>query len=303
MMMGHGGHSSGVRTLDVAAAAIALIVAGLYLVASARLRRRGDGWPRWRDACCASAGAALVAAVLMPLPGGVFTAHMVRHLIIGMAAPLLAVLSRPLTLVLRALPPGAPRRSVLAAAHSNAAAWLVFPPLAAVADVGGLWLLYRTPLFAVIHDRPGPRALVHVHVLVAGIAFTAAVCQLDPVRRRHGLAVRAGTLVAACAAHAVLARTLWAVPPPRTRFAPADLHSGAMVMYYGGDLVEVALAAVLALRWYSLAGRVPYARRRRARMDGSVSATGPSAYPHSADGAREQSARTVPPVSPGRWGG
>jgi putative membrane protein len=267
--MGHGGHSSGIRTLDWAAAAIALIVVGLYLVASVRLRRRGDGWPRWRDACCAAAGAALVIAALMPLPGGDFTAHMVRHLITGMAAPLLLVLSRPLTLGLRALPPGAARRAVLAVAHSGAAAWLVFPPLAAAADVGGLWLLYRTRLFAVIHDRPGLQALVHVHVLVAGILFSAAVCQLDPVRRRHGLAVRASTLVAACAAHAVLARTLWAAPPPGTRFAPADLHSGAMVMYYGGDLIEVALAAVLALRWYALAGRVTYARRRPTRMDGS----------------------------------
>ncbi|GAB2857147.1 cytochrome c oxidase assembly protein [Actinoallomurus bryophytorum] len=258
--MDHGGHSSGVPALGWVAAAIALVVVGVYLVASVRLRRRGDGWSRWRDACCAAAGAALVVAALVPLPGGEFTAHMLRHLIIGMAAPLLLVLSRPLTLGLRALPPGPARHAVLAVAHSSAAAWLVFPPLAAAADVGGLWLLYRTRLFAVSHDRPGLQALVHVHVLVAGILFTAAVCQLDPVRRRHGLAVRAGTLVAACAAHAVLARTLWATAPPRTRLPAGDLHYGAMVMYYGGDLIEVALAAVVALRWYAAAGRTRSSR-------------------------------------------
>jgi hypothetical protein len=37
----------------------------------------------------------------------------------------------------------------------------------------------------------------------------------------------------------------------------AVAHSGAMVMYYGGDLIEVALAAALALRRYSAAGHAP----------------------------------------------
>ncbi|MGK5692865.1 cytochrome c oxidase assembly protein [Streptomyces sp. URMC 128] len=69
--------------------------------------------------------------------------------------------------------------------------------------------------------------MVHAHMLAAGLVFTFAVCQLDPVRRRWSTAVRGATLLAAGAAHAVLAKTLYALPPPGTDFTPADLHSRA----------------------------------------------------------------------------
>jgi hypothetical protein len=56
--------------------------------------------------------------------------------------------------------------------------------LAALLDTGGLWVLYRTRLFAATDDRPWLHAAVHAHVFATGLIFTAAVCQLDPVRRR-----------------------------------------------------------------------------------------------------------------------
>jgi putative membrane protein len=62
--------------------------------------------------------------------------------------------------------------------------------------------------------------------------------------------------VAAGAAHAVLAKTMWVTPPPGTGFQAGDVHSAAELMYYGGDVVEIALAAILALRWYAAGGRV-----------------------------------------------
>ncbi|TDC65067.1 cytochrome c oxidase assembly protein [Actinomadura sp. GC306] len=244
----------------VAVVCALLVVAG-YLAAARRLRRRGDAWPWRRDACFTAGGAALAAAAIAPWPGGAFTVHMTQHLLAGMVAPLLLVLARPLTLALRALRPGRPRRALLAVAHWRVSGWLLFPPVAAVLDMGGLWVLYRTPLLAAAHDRPVLHALVHVHVVAAGLLFTAAICQLDPVRRRWGLLLRGGTLLAAGAAHAVLAKTLYAVPPPGTDFAAGDLHAAAQLMYYGGDLVEVALAVVVAVQWYAAAGR----RRRTPR--------------------------------------
>jgi putative membrane protein len=91
----------------------------------------------------------------------------------------------------------------------------------------------------------------------AGVLFSSAICQLDPVRRRRSTALRATTLLVAGTAHAVLAKTLYATGPPGTAFAAADLRAGAQVMYYGGDAVEVALALVLAVGWYTAAGRRP----------------------------------------------
>ncbi|MFF8641084.1 cytochrome c oxidase assembly protein [Streptomyces sp. NPDC015345] len=246
----------------VAVAALTLVLA--YLAAAARLRRRGDAWPRHRDASFAAGGAALAHAFVGTLPGGPFTAHMVQHLVVAMAAPLLMVLARPLTLVLRALPPGRARRALLTVAHSRPATWLLFPPLAALLDIGGLWLLHRTPLLAAAHHRPLLGAAVHVHVLAAGLLFAFAVCRLDPVRHRWGLAWRGTTLLAAGWAHAVLAKTLYAAPPPGTGFTADDVHTAARLMYYGGDLVETALATVLAAQWYAATGRA--LRRRGPRV-------------------------------------
>ncbi|WP_267488404.1 cytochrome c oxidase assembly protein [Streptomyces sp. DH8] len=143
---------------------------------------------------------------------------------------------------------------------------MLFPPLAGLIDVGGLWLLYRTELFAAAQHHPAGHAVMHVHVLAAGLLFTFSVCQLDPVRRRWHLALRGAALLVAGAAHAVLAKTLYAVPPPGTAFAPADLRTGAQAMYYGGDLVEAALGAVLAATWYRAGGR---ARAHRLRRSGT----------------------------------
>lgn len=258
----HPGPGGGDLVEPVVAAA-ALLAAAAYLLAAARLRRRGDAWPWPRDVSFAAGGAALAWAAVGAVPGGPFTAHMIQHLIVGMTAPLLLVLARPLTLALRALPHGPVRRGLPAVARARPVRWLVFPPVAALLDLGGLWLLHRSGLFAATHDRPLLHAAVHAHVLIAGALFTFAVCQLDPVRRRWGLAVRASTLLAAGAAHAVLAKSLYAAPPPGTAFTISDLHTGAQLMYYGGDLIELALAATLALQWYTTTGRA-HARRTTA---------------------------------------
>jgi putative membrane protein len=78
---------------------------------------------------------------------------------------------------------------------------------------------------------------------------------VDPIRHRPGWALRAGTLLAAAAAHAVLAKSLWATGPPGAAHTPADLHLASQLMYYGGDVVEVALALLLAGQWYRARGR------------------------------------------------
>lgn len=253
---------SGAGAFGPVVATAALLGAAVYLLAAARLRRRGDTWPRHRDASFTTGSTALAYALTGTLPGGPFTAHMCQHLTVAMAAPVLLVLARPLTLALRTLPGGAPpRRALLAAAHSRPATWVLFPPLAAALDVGGLWLLHRTDLLATSHHQPLLDTAVHLHVLAAGLLFTFTICQLDPVRRRWSLAWRGTTLLAAGWAHSVLAKILYATPPPGTTFTTSDLHTASQLMYYGGDLVEIALATVLAAHWYTTTGRT---RRRSA---------------------------------------
>ncbi|MFE9676700.1 cytochrome c oxidase assembly protein [Streptomyces sp. NPDC006259] len=258
--------------LGVAVAASVTAVG--YLLAARRLRGRGDTWPWARDVSFAVGCAALIGATTAEPPGGPFTAHMAQHLVIGMAAPLLLVLGRPLTLVLRGLPPGGVRRGLLRAAHARPVAVLLSPPVAALVDIGGLWSLYRTGLLAATHQHPLLHVVTHAHVLTAGLVFTFSVCQLDPVRRRWNLAVRGAAVLAVGAAHSVLAKGLYGRPPPGTAFSVDDLRTGAQLMYYGGDLIEVALAVTLAVRWYGSAGRAHVRRSSRARRRRDLAASG-----------------------------
>jgi putative membrane protein len=263
---------AGHRPLDppaILAALVALLAAFAYLNALAQLRRRGDAWPRARQHAFLAGSVAVALAVTAPMPGAEFTAHMVQHLILGMLAPLLLVLGRPITLALRTTPTGPGRARLLKLIHSRPAAVLMFPPLAGVIDAVGPWVLYRTRLFVIVHDQPWAYAAVHAHVFVAGMIFTASVCQLDPVRRRHPIALRAGSVIVVATAHAVLAKTLWVASPLGTRLSAADAHAGAELMYYGGDVVEIALAVVIAVAWYSASGRaLARVRRHAARRGG-----------------------------------
>jgi putative membrane protein len=263
-MIGHAmhDHSASHGAAPVLAAAVALAAVVLYLAGAVRLRGRGHRWSRGRDAAFALGGVGLAIAATMPMPGGEFTAHMARHLIVGMVSPLLLVVGRPVTLALRVLGPRL-RRALLGVVRSRPAGWLVYPPLAALLDVGGMWVLYRTPLIAGTHGGAWLHALAHVHMFLAGLLFSAAVCQLEPLRRRYSVTLRAATLVAAAAAHAVLAKSLYGTPPPGTGFAVADVQTGAQLMYYGGDVVEVGLAVVLAAKWYAAGGRALTRERRR----------------------------------------
>ncbi|CAL9459712.1 cytochrome c oxidase assembly protein [Streptomyces sp. enrichment culture] len=253
-----------------AVVAVAVVACGLagaaYLGAAAVLRRRGDAWPWRRDGLFVAGCAMVVHGLCGQVPGEPFTAHAVRHLLIGMAGPVLLVVARPLTLTLRVLPPGGVRRGMLRVAHSAPAGWLLFPPVAAVVDLGGLWVLYRTGLLSAVHHRPVLAALLDLHMLAAGLLFTFSVLSLDPVRRRWGLPLRGTTLLLAGTAHAVLAKSLYADAPPGTSFGTSDLRLGAQVMYYGGDAVEVALALVLAVQWYAAVGRRRNRLRARARV-------------------------------------
>lgn len=237
------------------AVALAGLAAAAYLLAAHRLRRRGDAWPWPRDAAFTTGCVAVVWAVVGELAGGPFTVHMTQHLTLGMAAPLLLVLARPLTLCLRSLPPCRVRRTLLATARARPVRLLLFPPVAAAVDIGGLWLLYRTGLFAATQHQPLLHTVTHVHVLAAGLLFTFTLCQRDPVRHRWSLAVRGPALLSAGAGHAVLAKSLYAAAPPGTAFTTSDLHTGAQLMYYGGDLVGIALAVALAVQWYTATGR------------------------------------------------
>lgn len=241
-----------------------LVLAALgYLYGVSRLG--SGGWPRHRTALWLAGLLAAGAATLGPIAEAGhhdFRAHMVGHLLLGMAAPLLLVRAAPVTLLLRALPVGSARR-VSWVLRSRGIRLLTEPVVAATLDLGGLWVLYRTDLFALTHDHELVHLAVHVHVLAAGCLFATAVIGIDPMPHRRSFTHRGVVLVLAAAAHAVLAKSIYADAPEGVGAAAA--RTAGMIMYYGGDVIELAMVAVLWADWYRRRGRLGVTPSSRAR--------------------------------------
>ncbi len=221
---------------------LVLLAAGVLYVA-AGLRAP---WPLRRTASwLAGLGAAGTGAVLSTAHGDL-RVHMAGHLLLGMAAPLLLVLAAPVTLALRALPVGVARR-LARLLRTPPLRWATDPLVAVPANAAGLWLLYGTGWHAAVVHRPGPAALVALHLLVGGYLATAAVLAVDPAPHRRGIGVRAAALAAGAAAHDVLAKWLYAAPPSGV----AHAEEGARLMWDGGTVVTLVVAVVLWRRWYT----------------------------------------------------
>ena len=239
----------------------ALLATGaLYVAAGWR-----TPWPLRRTASWLAGLAAAGAGVVLSTAHGDLRVHMAGHLLLGMVAPLLLVLAAPVTLALRALPVGGARR-LARLLRTPPLRWATDPLVAVPANAAGLWLLYGTGLHAAVIHRPGLAALVALHVLLSGHLATAAVLAVDPAPHRRGVGVRAGALAAGAAAHDVLAKWLYASPAAGTRYA----EEGARLMWDGGTVVSLLLAAVLWRRWYTSREAVRGAERPMASLPGSA---------------------------------
>ncbi|WP_081906832.1 MULTISPECIES: cytochrome c oxidase assembly protein [Actinomycetes] len=226
---------------------VLVVAAGAYLAAATLRAREPRGWNHWRTVSF-MIGVAIIAIALRPSVSDDFADHMLGHLLIGMFAPLALVLSAPTTLVIRSVPPRQ-GRMITHVLRAKPARWLANPVILLVANLGGLWLLYFTPLFALSDANPGLHDVVHVHFFIVGYLFAWMVAGPDPGPDRPSVRIRLLVLGIAIAGHAVIAQLLYAgiyvqVPAP-----PSELRAGGTLMYYWGDIAEILLALALLVTW------------------------------------------------------
>lgn len=241
-------HSAGAFPAEVLFLVPACAAAGAY-VAGAR-SDRAAGWPAHRTAVFLFGLVLALLTVVGPLPSLAHTDFIwlaLSHVAAGMLAPLLLVLSRPVTLALRVMDKMPARRTVRVL-RSAPARFLSHPVPAAVLNVGGMILMFRTPLFEAMNTMAPVHWLVTFHLVTAGYLWTAALVGRDPNPHRTGLRLRAAVLVATAAAHNILAKSLYADPPAGVTAAAGE--AGAMAMYYAGGAVEIAVMMILCLQWY-----------------------------------------------------
>ncbi|MFC4402272.1 cytochrome c oxidase assembly protein [Gracilibacillus xinjiangensis] len=176
-----------------------------------------------------------------------FNAHMAGHLLLGMLAPLLLVLAAPVTLLLRTLHVSAARRLTVLL-RSWPLRLISHPVVASVLNIGGLWVLYTTELYRMMQHNFLLHLVIHLHVFLAGYVFTGSILYIEPIAHRFSFVYRSVVLVLALAGHAILSKYIYIEPPAGVTKTQAE--TGGMLMYYGGDLIDIVLIFILCMQWY-----------------------------------------------------
>jgi putative membrane protein len=222
----------------------------IYIAAFFVTKSKKKSWPFYRVVLWILGITCALAAVSGPLAARThldFTAHMLGHLLLGMLAPLLMVAAFPLTLILRSLNVRL-ARSLTRILKSRQIRFISHPITASFLNVGGLWVLYTSSLYETMQQNTVLHILVHIHVFLAGYLFTSAIIYMDPQPHRTSYLYRSSILIIATAFHSILSKYIYAHPPIGV---PADqAKMGGMLMYYGGDVIDLMLITILCYQWF-----------------------------------------------------
>jgi putative copper resistance protein D len=247
---------------------VACLAGALHVIGVRRLASRGRRWPRLRTLPFLAGCASLAAADLLPSTTERFSTHVVEHLVLGMAAPLLLALGAPITLLLQAS--SRPMQLAVLRLLRGRVVRVVTNPLVAfavfAATPAALWF---SPLFEWSLDHGWVHALVHLHFVVAGSLFVWPLVGLDPVRARlpHGARLLQALLVVPL--HAFLGVAIVGSTSLLVDGAPwslDDQHLGGAILWATGDVLAFGAAAAIFWQWVRAEARVAVRADRRSQL-------------------------------------
>ena len=252
--------------LGVAAAALA----GGYLLALVKLRRRGDRWPVGRAIAWLAGCAAVVVATCSGVTSygsAMFSVHMAEHMTLSMFAPVLLVLGAPVTLALRVLPsagpgqPPGPREWILRLIHSPITTFLSHPVTAFALFVGSLYAVYFTPLFDTLVRYHWGHEFMAVHFLITGYLFYWGIIGVDPGPRRLPFIGRLALLFAVMPFHAFFGIAMMTMTStvganfyrsldlPWVPSINDDQHLGGAIAWGSSEVPLVMVVIALVIQW------------------------------------------------------
>lgn len=276
--------------LDLLWAIICFFGIFFYAAGVARLRRRGDRWPWYRTALWMSGMAVLLWTTngsLNVYEQFLFSEHMLQHMLLTMAIPVLLVLGAPVTLALRAIRKrddgsrGA-REWILLLVHSRVATILTHPLVAAGLFAGSLWVFYYSPLFRwATTDHVGHEWMI-LHFLIVGYLFVQTLIGIDPVGNQPPYPLRLVLLLATMALHAFFGLAIisntglflsdWYGAMGRTWGATplADQQAAGGIAWSVGEIPTASLAIIVAILWSRSDSREAKRHDRAADRDGDA---------------------------------
>nr|WP_274638470.1 cytochrome c oxidase assembly protein [Microbacterium bovistercoris] len=261
-----------------------------YLAGVRRLRRRGDKWPVYRTVFWILGLLLLFWVTCGPINAYqdyLFSVHMVGHMLLNMAIPVLLVPGAPVTLAMRAIAKrqdetrGA-REWILWAVHTPFARVVTNPIVAAVIFGASLWVFYFTDLFRwAMYDHLGHEWMI-VHFLIAGYLFIQSLIGIDPVPYRLPWAMRLVVLILVMATHAFFGITImmqsglmvaeWFGSMGRTWGATPmmDQYVGGGAAWSIGEIPTLILAIVVGIQWSQSDARAERRADRNADRTGDA---------------------------------
>ncbi|WP_455845273.1 cytochrome c oxidase assembly protein [Pantoea agglomerans] len=249
-------HSFALFILLVIAPAVILF---FYLIAAFRIRRVAR-WSAWRIASFTAGIVLIVASMLPPLANWAhhdLRGHMLQHLFLGMFGPLGLVFGAPGSLMLRTVS-ARWSRGMMNILRTRQIRFLIHPFTAASLDIGGMYLLYLTPLYALSMAIPALFIFLHLHFVLSGYLFTWSVVGPDPAPHRPSRSVRLMAIFLATAAHGILAKLMYGYGYPDGTLASAEeIQQAAQWMYYGGDFAELCIIIGFFAAWFRQRSTLP----------------------------------------------
>jgi putative copper resistance protein D len=275
---------------DVLWILVVAFLAFFYLAGVWRLHRRGDRWPILRTVSWL-AGLLLLFYVtngaLYVYDKYLFSMHMLGHMLLTMAIPVLLVPGAPITLAARAIRKRADgsrgaREWILMAVHSRYASVLANPVVAAVLFAASLWVFYYSPLFRWATSEHVGHIWMVVHFLGTGYLFVQALIGIDPVPYRAPYPLRLLLLLGTMAFHAFFGLSLmtgtglllsdWygAMGRDWGPSAIADQQAGGGIAWSIGEIPTIALAIAVVISWARSDDKISKRLDRKADRDGDA---------------------------------
>ena len=277
-----------VSKVDILWLVIAIWAMGAYLVGVRVLKNRGDSWPVARTASWLLGMALLIfttSGSLNAYQEYLFSVHMIAHMSLTMAIPVLLVPGAPVTLLMRAVQKRSDeskgvREWVLWAVHTKPAMFIAHPGFAAVNFAASLVIFYFTPIFDwATREHIGHQWMIG-HFLITGYLFVQSLIGIDPGPARVSYPFRLVTLIAVMAFHAFFGVALmtgsglllpdWFGAMGRTwGLSPLeDQQQGGAIAWGIGELPTIALAIIVSWQWFKSD------RRDSVRLDRASNRTG-----------------------------
>jgi putative copper resistance protein D len=259
-----------VSKVDILWLVIAIWAMGAYLVGVSVLKNRGDSWPVARTASWLLGMALLIfttSGSLNAYQEYLFSVHMIAHMSLTMAIPVLLVPGAPVTLLMRAVQKRSDeskgvREWVLWAVHTKPAMFIAHPGFAAVNFAASLVIFYFTPIFDwATREHIGHQWMIG-HFLITGYLFVQSLIGIDPGPARVSYPFRLVTLIAVMAFHAFFGVALmtgsglllpdwfgamgrsWGLSPLE------DQQQGGAIAWGIGELPTIALAIIVSWQWF-----------------------------------------------------